>query len=246
MKWKVIILLACSFWLFNPDAEAQWNTSGSNIYYDTGRVAIGKANSNSGVLTINTQLLTNLLRLENDAPGLESSLRFRSKTSGGQWLHADISTYADGQFLGFKVPHKNEVGTGYNMVIMSDGNVGIGTTEPTVKLAVNGTTKTKKIIVSEQSAEWPDYVFKGNYQLPDLSELELFVQSYQHLPGIPTSDEVRRHGQNLGAIQTKLLQKIEELTLYLIDQHNQLARQQEEINDLKRLMGQNSKQGTEP
>lgn len=109
--------------------------------------------------------------------------------------------------------------------IQPGGNVGVGTTSPTAKLAVNGDIKTKEIIVTEQGSDWPDYVFDTDYPLPDLFELERFIQGHRHLPGIPSGPDVEENGQNIGDIQVRLLKKIEELILINI-------RQQKEIESL--------------
>lgn len=120
-----------------------------------------------------------------------------------------------------------------DLTIASTGYVGIGTTHPSARLAVNGTTKTREIIVTEQSSEWPDYVFSESYKMQALRELEAFVKSKKHLPGMPTREEVEQTGQHLGAIQAKLLQKIEELTLYTIEQQKLIDEQHKENDDLK-------------
>ncbi len=105
----------------------------------TGKVGIGTSIL-SGLLTLNGND-TNLLRLENDTPGKEANMRFRSKSNSGGKLHSDISLHATGEnqgYLGFKVPHNNTVNAGYNMVINHEGEVGIGTKNPAQKLHVNG------------------------------------------------------------------------------------------------------------
>jgi hypothetical protein len=99
------------------------------------------------------------------------------------------------------------------------GKVGIGTTSPSTKLAVNGTTKTREVIVTDQSGEWPDYVFsEADDGSMDLKKLEDYINVHKHLLGIPTQKEIEQKGQNLGDIQVRLLEKIEKLTLYTIKQ----------------------------
>lgn len=120
-----------------------------------------------------------------------------------------------------------------NVVQNVDGNIGIGTTSPTSKLAVNGTTKTKEIIVTEQSNDWPDYVFNEEYPLPDLSELESYILKNKRLPDIPSSNDILIEGQNLGAIQLELLKKVEEITLLMIHQEKENRLLREEINVLQ-------------
>ncbi len=94
-------------------------------------------------------------------------------------------------------------------------NVGIGTTTPKEKLAVNGNIRAKEIKV--EMANWPDYVFAPEYQNTSLAELEKFIKMNKHLPDMPTAKEVEEHGVSLGEMNKVLLKKVEELTLHLIE-----------------------------
>ncbi|MCK7554823.1 hypothetical protein MKQ70_07320 [Chitinophaga sedimenti] len=78
------------------------------------------------------------------------------------------------------------------MVITSDGNVGIGTSAPgTNKLAVDGTIAARKVKVTLANP-WPDYVFAKGYELPSIASVEKFIREHQHLPGIPSAEEVKK------------------------------------------------------
>jgi hypothetical protein len=117
----------------------------------------------------------------------------------------------------------------YNMVITNSGNVGIGTFTPNAyKLAVEGTLGARRVKVTQQ-ANWADFVFHKDYKLPNLQEVEKFIQNNGHLPEIPSAAEVKENGVDVGEMNKLLLQKVEELTLYLIQQ-------QKEINALKDLI----------
>jgi hypothetical protein len=100
-----------------------------------------------------------------------------------------------------------------------------------VGLDIYGTIQTKEVIVSNIS--WADFVFSEGYQLPTLNEVKLHIDKNKHLPGIPTEKEVKENGVNIGEMQSKLLQKIEELTLYLIQQDNTIRELKAEIQELK-------------
>jgi hypothetical protein len=90
---------------------------------------------------------------------------------------------------------------------------------------------------------WPDYVFKKGYKLPDLQQLERYIAEHKHLPGIVSEGEVSQNGFDIGDHQAALLKKVEELTLYLIEENKRLKEQnaklqdqQRQINELKQLM----------
>lgn len=117
------------------------------------------------------------------------------------------------------------------MTIRQTGNVGIGTTAPTHKLSVNGTIKTKEVLV--ENTGWSDYVFAENYRLAPLTEVEQHIREKKHLPGIPSAAEVAENGFGVSDMQAKLLAKIEELTLHLIAQEKRIHRLESENTALR-------------
>jgi hypothetical protein len=119
-----------------------------------------------------------------------------------------------------------------NMTILANGAVGIGTSGQVAsdaKLFVKGFIYAQKVRVTQQN--WADYVFKKDYHLPSLAEVEQYIAHYQHLPGVISAGEVSRKGLDLGDNQAVLLQKIEELTLYLIGQDKKSAEQDNKLQD---------------
>jgi hypothetical protein len=87
-----------------------------------------------------------------------------------------------------------------------------------------------------QTGRWPDYVFSKQYQLPSLTEVENFINQNSHLPGIPSAAEVEKKGIDVGSNQAAQLKKIEELTLYIIQQDKELKSLKQEIEELKTLI----------
>jgi hypothetical protein len=114
----------------------------------------------------------------------------------------------------------------------NNGNVGIGTTNPgNFKLAVEGTIGAREVKVTLDS--WSDFVFDGNYKLRELEEVESFIHDNNRLPDIPSETEVIENGINLGEMDAKLLQKIEELTLYMIEMNKRMNSLESENSALK-------------
>ncbi|CAM1351616.1 hypothetical protein [Tenacibaculum halocynthiae] len=124
------------------------------------------------------------------------------------------------------------------MTILSNGNVGIGTADTKgFKLGVDGRVAATEVKVASY-ANWSDFVFEKEYKLPTLIEVEKHIKEKGHLKDIPSAKDVEKNGFFLGEMDAKLLQKIEELTLYTLKQEKKLNSQSKEIKALKQ---QNSK-----
>lgn len=140
----------------------------------------------------------------------------------------------------------NDVSTSWNlltlrnvagtmMTVTGAGNVVIGANNrPGYKLAVDGTIGARRVKVSQES--WADYVFHPDYKFPSIEELELFIASRRHLPGVPSAEEVESNGVDLGDMNKILLEKVEELSLYIISLKKQLDAQQAQITALQRQL----------
>lgn len=120
--------------------------------------------------------------------------------------------------------------SGTNIYYNGTGNIGIGTQQPDKPLTINGTVHAEEVIVDLSIV--PDFVFEDNYNLRPLEEVESFIKINKHLPEIPSAKEVEENGLNSGDMQAKLLQKIEELTLYMIEMKKENNTLKKEIENL--------------
>lgn len=118
------------------------------------------------------------------------------------------------------------------LTVQANGRVGIGTATPDAPLTVAGNIHAREVRVTA-TAGGADFVFADDYALPKLDEVAAFVKQNKHLPEIPSAAEMEANGLHLAEMNIKLLQKVEELTLYLIEQQKQMERMQREINKLK-------------
>jgi hypothetical protein len=233
---SLIVLLVSSL-----AVHAQWTPSGSDIYYNntTGNVGVGTTTPavRMHLSTImNPGLATELLRLEvrgnggNELGGEGAAITFYTPMSPSpDLLGAQIYSFRENGInaspttaLRFAT---NNSGTLLDrLVISGTGNVGIGTTDnsnwnlagSTYKLAVGGSMIATSVTVKAM-ANWPDYVFKGGYPLPSLTDIKNYIDQNQHLPETPSAQEIAKDGQNLGEMNRLLLKKVEELTLYAIE-----------------------------
>ncbi|GEM68735.1 hypothetical protein SMI01S_23410 [Sphingobacterium mizutaii NBRC 14946 = DSM 11724] len=118
------------------------------------------------------------------------------------------------------------------LVVGFNGNVGIGTTNPTAKLTVNGLVRAREIKVD--ATPWPDYVFEEGYHLPSLDQIRSYIRENGRLPEVPSAVQVQKEGIDLGRMDAILLKKIEELTLYLIEKEGQIDSLNERLKSLEK------------
>ncbi|WCT13642.1 hypothetical protein [Mucilaginibacter jinjuensis] len=144
--------------------------------------------------------------------------------------NADNGNATGKMIIGTRRAFDKKTGTGYtwnygdDLVIDGTGQIGVGTLNPDAKLAVQGTIHATEVLV-DPNVPTPDYVFDKEYNLASLKDVKNYIDQNHHLPEIPSAAQVAKEGINLGEMNAKLLKKIEELTLYLIENEKQLKEQ---------------------
>ncbi len=187
---------------------------------------------NNGMVGIGTTQLNGLL-------SVGSTHGSKLAVGNNAWAKTSVITTgnnanADGDFTDVLVAGQNN--NNAVLRINSKGNVGIGTSTNTAldsayRLSVNGKIRAKGLRV--QTTGWADFVFEPGYKLKSLIEVEAFINKNKHLPEMLPAQKVIAEGNDVGETQVKLLQKVEELTLYLIDQDKQLKKLQEQNKTLE-------------
>lgn len=153
--------------------------------------------------------------------------KFQVNTSTSNYgvIHTDgtiaVGTFVGGTskggFIGTKSNHPLYLFTndgGPQLTVLQNGNVGIGTINPTYQLSVNGNIRSKELVVE---TGWADYVFDEDYKRLSLADVEKFIKVNNHLPNVPSAQNIQTNGLKVGEMQTKMMEKIEELTLYVIE-----------------------------
>jgi len=211
--------------------NAQWNPNGNN--------------STTGRITANDILVNNLhVAYGNMSSSWSQHPHLKDKTfiytnSSSKGLF--FSSYGQGADIRFQTGNGWDDRPNSSLLLSNNGNVGIGTLNPDMKLTVNGNIHAKEVKI-DLNIPVPDYVFKDNYELRSLEELEKFIIENSHLPEIPSAEEFKQNGVMQAEMDMNLLKKIEELTLYTIEQEkkineqsSKLKKQEREITELKSL-----------
>ncbi|KYG81907.1 hypothetical protein EV198_2509 [Roseivirga ehrenbergii] len=209
-----------------------FGTNNTNVMsiLPNGNIGIGTTTP-STKLDVQGSIFTNgiLKSSRSGAGGAQLILENTYGVSEDWRIQAGIPSIADNTFAIQTISNSTT-----RLAIKNNGYVGIGTTSPTEKLSVDGTVLAKKVRVSTAGADWPDFVFAPNFKLRTLNELEAYIKANQHLPEVPSAKEVEENGLDLGKMDATLLQKVEELTLYTIEQEKKIEIYIKENSDLKK------------
>ena len=150
-------------------------------------------------------------------------------SDGNNGLYFDAPIKPDGNGLPINFAWR---GQSPKVTFLSSGNVDIGTTNPgSYKLNVAGSIRADAVVCNTTGA---DFVFEPTYKLRPLAEVETFIKQNKHLPNIAPAAEMQTNGLSMGEMQAKLLEKVEELSLYVIEQNTEIKKLKEEINQLKK------------
>ncbi|WP_025742873.1 tail fiber protein [Aquimarina pacifica] len=217
--------------LFSIDYDTEYG-------YFNGRVGIGSTEpesmlqignsatvNNSNYITFGKRLSTvevNLPFMGHDSFVDRNDLGLGTRSTSGR-----INFYTGNSSSSFD---KNQI----RMTIKADGNVGIGTSSPDMKLTVKGKIHAEEVKI-DLNVPAPDYVFDNNYNLRSLEEVEGFIINNSHLPEIPSAKEFEQNGVMLAEMNMNLLKKVEELTLYTIQQQKDIKKLQKENEQLNLL-----------
>jgi len=201
------------------------NGKGPDLFINqTGYLGLGFADPQVK-LHIRSSTATEMIRLEGENPMIQlrryaSLLTYEDvafiQTSGDNLRVGTNSNNTLGKFV-------VRTGGGDRLFVDANGNVSIGTSAVAsgYKLSINGKAICEELKV-QLSGNWPDYVFKKDYNLMPLPQLEQFINTNKHLPNIPKAIDVQKSGIEVGDMQKRMMEKIEELTLYIIDLQKQV------------------------
>ncbi|SED22241.1 hypothetical protein SAMN04489761_4676 [Tenacibaculum sp. MAR_2009_124] len=234
----------------------QWQRKINDLFYTDGNIGIGTISPNAKLDVVGNIKVTGALNTIGNIKvtgGLNTSSSISSKQIKINDGNTDLMLYRDGDVGDWSLLRTNK-GNGIGLIGKPDqvalsvsrltGNVGIRTNDTKgFELGVNGKIAANEVKVAIYP-NWPDFVFENDYNLPTLIEVENHIKEKGHLKDIPSAEEVEKYGFYLGKMDAKLLQKIEELTLYTIEQEKKMKSQKKKFdkqqNEIEELRKQNS------
>ncbi|MCF8235821.1 MAG: hypothetical protein K9G67_12450 [Bacteroidales bacterium] len=258
---KIIATFALLLFVVSLNAQNHWTLNGTDIYKNnSGNVGVGTTTPSTDIevydnesdasvyigspYTLTANRAIGRIRMQNTATSECYNFALRRNAgdiqcvqnayvTGTGWVDVSLFNYTT-RNLEIKWGVNDVVYTNSgNMIFTNTGGVGIGTSTipANYKLAVDGKVIAEELEI-QLSGSWPDYVFSDNYNLMTLSDLEEFINNNNHLPDIPSASDVENGTLKLGEMNKKLLEKIEELTLYVIELKNENVELNNKVNQL--------------
>lgn len=221
----------------NRDINLRTGTGNFIVFPSSGgNVGIGTTNPQSKLDIYRRGEEVSLLRFSTERPwefiqtgtGGASGLALRSKVNSKYFRIQSPEGVNNTVFFTSNTATANRV-----YLVPQGGRVGIGTESPDAELTVKGKIHTREVKVDLAGAVAPDYVFKEDYNLRSLEEVQAHIQEKGHLPGIPSAKEMEEEGVNLKEMNLKLLEKVEELTLYVIQLKKENGKLKESVEVLE-------------
>ncbi|HEY2580426.1 MAG TPA: hypothetical protein VGI43_01390 [Mucilaginibacter sp.] len=215
---------------------------GETIYYIANRGGL----SINQVVTGGSGVSNTILRVfQNGATNYDLYLQINYQTgyySMAVWSYNMAGYQATAQNVTITTSANTPPGTditstaAYIPVMTTDasGNIAVNSINPNgYKLAVKGTIHAQQVNVDMNN--WADYVFDKDYPLPSLTDIKTYIDQNHHLPEIPSAQQVEKEGLNLGEMNKVLVKKVEELTLYLIEEDKEIKVQDAQFNDQQKI-----------
>jgi hypothetical protein len=213
--------------------------SNSRLFINSaGQVGVGTTSPQANLHIEGPSGLQQKLAINNPCVGCAGGLIDIAMGSGNSSYATGIRGYVpagqpgiDRVFLGlYTTTYNGGLQSRIERLTISDvGNVGIGNNNPDAKLTVTGQVHAQEVKVTV-AAPGPDYVFEKDYKLTSLEEIKNYIDQNKHLPEVPSAKEMEKNGIQLGEMNMLLLKKIEELTLYVIEQQKQIEILKQVIN----------------
>jgi hypothetical protein len=255
-KLEILRISAVALFVMSRSVLGQWGTQGTNIYNtNTGNVGIGTTTPGAKLSVNSNRVVFGGASIVGGYGSSEFAMELQAAgSSGNVYLglvgaingsNRNYTYLVNAPAIGYSgilvstagtatpIPFTMWVGGSERFRVLTNGNFLIGKTSQTnsnYKLDVNGRVRANEVVVNTSGA---DFVFEENYPLLSLKEVEQHIKAEKHLPGIPSATEMQENGMGLGEMQNKLLQKIEELTLYVIDLKKENDVLKERINSLE-------------
>ena len=221
-------------------ADGKWHFSHEGhgdrlVINSTGNIGIGSPNPIEK-LDLSKWMTYNLV---NDS-GIKLGNLNETSVNNNKSHSYTLKTFGDANGIRLGIVQQSRIKNDVEVLSILNDNVGIGTKAPDMKLTVKGKIHAEEVKI-DLNIPAPDYVFKEDYRLRSIEEVEKFVREHNHLPEIPSAAEFKQNGVMLAEMDMNLLKKIEELTLYTIQQEKKIKKLEEENQELKSLSNRLSK-----